>query len=184
MSTPAHKECIRKLIEIGVSYGFCVLERSIGLKYHLATIDVLWCIDCNGKKGLTKILGGERCKCAECRKRRQSVHVPIITIDSNSDKKKKILGGCSALLQPTSSSAYLPVVAFEVASSEKEKQLRGSVMSLQLAGASAGVIVLVGAADTGERKSFVKKLIARYSSGRLRIWTQKDVDRLYQQFLH
>lgn len=143
--TPEHTETIRKLKEIGRHYGFHSADKTIGLKYHLANIDVAWCIDCSGKKGLTKILSGERCKCPKCR-------------------------GIKAV--------YLPVVAFEVACSEKEKALRGSVMSLQLVNASAGIIVLVGSATA--HKSFVRKLLGRYSSGRLRLWTQQDVDRLYQ----
>ena len=74
-------------------------------------------------------------------------------------------------------SNYLPVVAFEVADSEKEKGLRGSLMSLQLANASASVIVLVGTAV--EHKSYLNKLIGRYSSVRIRIWTEADVNKLY-----
>jgi len=142
--TPEHTETIRKLKEIGRHYGFHSSDKSIGLKYHLATIDVLWSVDCSGKKGLTKILSGERCKCPKCR--------GIKTV-------------------------YLPIVAFEVAASEKEKALRGSVMSLQLANASAGIIVLVGSAI--EHKTYVRKLLGRYSSGRLRLWTRQDVDGLY-----
>ena len=74
-------------------------------------------------------------------------------------------------------SNYLPVVAFEVADSEKEKGLRGSLMSLQLANASASVIVLVGTAV--KHKSYLNKLIGRYSSVRIRIWTEADVNKLY-----
>jgi len=144
--TPEHTECIKKLKEIGRHYGFHSADKTIGLKYHLANIDVAWCIDCSGKKGLTKILSGERCRCPKCK-------------------------GIKAV--------YLPVVAFEVACSEKEKNLRGSLMSLQLINASAGIIVLAGEAK--ERKSYVQKLIARYSYGRLRVWSKKDVDGLYQE---
>jgi hypothetical protein len=74
-------------------------------------------------------------------------------------------------------SNYLPVVAFEVADSEKEKGLRGSLMSLQLANASASVIVLVGTA--AKYKSYLNKLVGRYSSIRIRIWTESDVNKLY-----
>lgn len=142
--TPEHTETIRKLKEIGRHYGFHSADKSIGLKYHLANVDAVWCIDCSGKKGLTKILSGERCKCPKCR-------------------------GIKAV--------YLPVVSFEVAASEKEKALRGSVMSLQLIGSAAGILVLVG--EAVKHKSFVRKLIARYSYGRLRVWSKQDVDRLY-----
>jgi hypothetical protein len=142
--TPDHVETIRKLKEIGKHYGFHASDKTIGSKYHLATIDVLWCIDCTGKKGLTKILSGERCKCPKCK---------------------------------SIKAVFMPVVAFEVACSEKEKALRGSVMSLQLANASAGILVLAGEAQ--ERKAYVRKLLARYSFGRLRLWTKRDVDRLY-----
>lgn len=72
---------------------------------------------------------------------------------------------------------YLPVVAFEVADSEREKGLRGSLMSLQLTNASASVIVLVGTA--AKYKSYLNKLTRRYSSMRLRIWTEKGVEALY-----
>jgi len=73
----------------------------------------------------------------------------------------------------------LPFIAFEVADSEKEKGLRGSLMSLQLANASAGVIVLVGTA--AKYKPYLNKLVGRYSSARIRIWTEKDVDELYSR---
>lgn len=76
-------------------------------------------------------------------------------------------------------SSYLPVVAFEVADSEKEKGLRGSVMSLQLANASASVVVLVGSANTPENKSYLNKLVGRYSSTRFRVWTEANVNKLY-----
>ncbi|HPS20403.1 MAG TPA: hypothetical protein PKY78_05390 [Candidatus Omnitrophota bacterium] len=75
-------------------------------------------------------------------------------------------------------SKYLPVVAFEVADSEKEKGLRGSAMSLQLASASAGIIVLVGKANNQKMKTYVNKLVGRFSSTRYRVWTEKDVDKL------
>ena len=74
-------------------------------------------------------------------------------------------------------SNYIPVVAFEVADSEREKGLRGSLMSLQLANASASVVVLVGTA--AKYKSYLNKLVGRYSSARIRIWTEKDVNKLY-----
>lgn len=77
-------------------------------------------------------------------------------------------------------SGYLPVVAFEVADSEKEKGLRGSVMSLQLANASASVVVLVGSANTPKNKSYLNRLIGRYSSSRFRVWTEANVDKLYR----
>jgi len=76
-------------------------------------------------------------------------------------------------------SNYLPVIAFEVADSEKEKGLRGSLMSLQLANASASVVVLVGSANNPKSKSYLNKLVGRYSSTRFRIWIEKDVDAFY-----
>ena len=72
---------------------------------------------------------------------------------------------------------YLPMVAFEVAFSEHEKQLRGSLVTLQLTNAAASVIVLLGSSI--EHKSYLKKLIGRYSFGRFRIWTEKDVSALH-----
>lgn len=78
-------------------------------------------------------------------------------------------------------SKYLPIVAFEVADSEKEKGLRGSLMSLQLVNASASVIVLVGAAT--KYKTYLNKLIGRYSAARLRIWTESDVENLYNSVI-
>lgn len=74
---------------------------------------------------------------------------------------------------------YLPLVAFEVAYSEKEKALRGSMVSLQLTNAAASIIVLLGTSAT--LKSKLRKLFGRYSSTRFRIWTQKDVDSLYEK---
>lgn len=76
---------------------------------------------------------------------------------------------------------FLPFIAFEVADSEKEKGLRGSLMSLQLTNASAGVIVLVGTA--AKYKSYLNKLVGRYSSARIRIWMEKDVNKLYNEIV-
>lgn len=72
---------------------------------------------------------------------------------------------------------YLPVLAFEVAFSEREKQLRGSLVTLQLTNAAASVIVLLG--TSVEYKAYLKKLVGRYSFGRFRVWTEKDVTELY-----
>jgi hypothetical protein len=74
---------------------------------------------------------------------------------------------------------YLPFIAFEVANSEKEKELRGSLVALQLTNASASIVVLLGKSDSEEMKSYAKKLLGRYSYGRFRLWTQKDVQELY-----
>jgi hypothetical protein len=74
---------------------------------------------------------------------------------------------------------HIPLVAFEIAYSEGMKGLRGSMMSLQLANASASIIVLLGS-SVGHQKEF-KKLVGRYSSTRFRIWTNKDVDELYNK---
>ncbi len=74
---------------------------------------------------------------------------------------------------------YLPFIAFEVAYSEKQKGLRGTLVTLQLTNASASVVVLIG--KSLEHKSFLNKLIGRYSSTRFRIWTEKDVNELYSR---
>lgn len=71
----------------------------------------------------------------------------------------------------------LPFIAFEVAYSEQEKNLRGSMMSLQLTNASVSIIILLGKSVEYEPK--LRKLVGRYSSTRFRIWTEKDVDELY-----
>lgn len=76
---------------------------------------------------------------------------------------------------------YLPFIVFEVANTEREKALRGSLVTLQVTNASAGIIVLIG--KSVEHKSFLRKLIGRYSFGRLRIWTEKDIDDLYRKVL-
>ena len=57
----------------------------------------------------------------------------------------------------------------------------GSLMSLQLTNASAGVIVLVGTAV--QYKSYLNKLVGRYSATRLRVWSQKDVNELYNRVI-
>lgn len=57
---------------------------------------------------------------------------------------------------------YLPFVAFEVAHSEAEKNLRGSLVTLQLTNAAASIIVLLG--SSVKFKSYLKKLVGRYSS--------------------
>ena len=75
-------------------------------------------------------------------------------------------------------SKYLPFVAFEVANSEDEKCLRGSLMTLQLTNASSSVIVLIG--ETAKKHaSFLDKLVGRYSSMRIRVWTKDYVKKLY-----
>jgi len=74
----------------------------------------------------------------------------------------------------------LPFIAFEVAGTEGEKALRGSIMSLQLTNAAASIIVLIGKSDTPKFKSYLKKLVGRYSYMRLRIWTENDVKKLYK----
>ena len=76
---------------------------------------------------------------------------------------------------------YLPFIAFEVPYSEKEKALRGSLVTLQLTNASASIIVLLG--ESFKFKSYMKKLVGRYSSTRFRIWTEKDVEALYSKVL-
>lgn len=73
---------------------------------------------------------------------------------------------------------YLPFIAFEVAYSEKEKALRGTLVTLQLTNASASIVVLMG--QSTKYKSYMKKLIGRYSFGRFRIWTEKDINKLYE----
>ena len=74
---------------------------------------------------------------------------------------------------------YLPFISFEVPYSEKQKALRGTLVTLQLTNASASIIVLIG--ESAKYKSYMKKLIGRYSFGRFRIWTEKDVDDLYKK---
>lgn len=77
---------------------------------------------------------------------------------------------------------YLPLVAFEVPFSEHEKALRGSLMTLQLTNASAGIIVLIG--KSAKYKPFMKKLLGRYSFMRFRMWSEKDVNELYDRVFH
>ena len=74
---------------------------------------------------------------------------------------------------------YLPFIAFEVPYSEREKALRGSLVTLQLTNASASVVVLIG--KSTKYKSYMKKLVGRYSSTRFRIWTEKEVNELYDK---
>jgi len=74
---------------------------------------------------------------------------------------------------------YIPLVAFEVAFSEKEKNLRGTLVTLQLTNAAASIVVLLG--GSVEYKSYMKKLVGRYSFVRYRIWTEKDVEALYSK---
>jgi len=74
---------------------------------------------------------------------------------------------------------YLPFIAFEVPYSEKQKALRGTLVTLQLTNAAASIVVLIF--NSTKYASFMKKLIGRYSSTRFRIWTEKDVDKLYSK---
>jgi hypothetical protein len=76
---------------------------------------------------------------------------------------------------------YLPVVAFEVAHSEAEKNLRGTLVTLQLTNAAASIIILLG--TSLEYKSYVKKLVGRYSFIRYRIWTIKDVEEMHRKVI-
>ncbi len=76
---------------------------------------------------------------------------------------------------------YLPFIAFEVIYSEKEKALRGSLVTLQLTNASASILVLMG--ESAKLKSYLRKLVGRYSFVRYRIWSEKDVEDLYQKVI-
>jgi hypothetical protein len=76
---------------------------------------------------------------------------------------------------------YLPFIAFEVPYSEKEKALRGSLVTLQLTNASASIIVLIG--ESLRFKSYVRKLVGRYSFVRYRIWLEKDVEELHHKVM-
>jgi hypothetical protein len=72
---------------------------------------------------------------------------------------------------------YLPLAAFEVAHSEREKNLRGTLVTLQLTNAAASIIILLG--KSVEYKSYLMKRVGRYSFVRYRLWTEKDVNDLY-----
>jgi len=74
---------------------------------------------------------------------------------------------------------YLPFITFEVPCTEKPKALRGSLVTLQLHNASASIIVLIG--ESAQYKSYMKKLVGRYSSSRFRIWAESDVNVLYNK---
>jgi hypothetical protein len=74
---------------------------------------------------------------------------------------------------------YLPFLAFEVPNSEQQKALRGTLVTLQLTNASANIIVLIG--KSLKFKSYMKKLIGRYSFGRFRIWSEQEVNDLYDK---
>ncbi len=76
---------------------------------------------------------------------------------------------------------YIPFIAFEVAFSEKEKALRGTLVTLQLTNAAASIVVLLG--QSLELKSYMRKLVGRYSYARFRIWTEKDVNELYDSVI-
>jgi len=76
---------------------------------------------------------------------------------------------------------HLPFIAFEVANSEKEKALRGTLVTLQLTNASASIVVLIG--QSAKHKSYMRKLIGRYSSGRFRLWEEKEVNELYDKVI-
>ena len=73
----------------------------------------------------------------------------------------------------------MPFIAFEVANTEREKALRGTLVTLQLTNATASIIVLIG--KSVEYKGFLRRLVGRYSYGRLRIWTEKDVNELHDK---
>ena len=74
---------------------------------------------------------------------------------------------------------YIPFIAFEVPYSEQPKALRGTMVTLQLTNAAASIIVLLG--KSAKYKSYMKKLIGRYSSTRFRIWSAKDVNEMYRK---
>ena len=76
---------------------------------------------------------------------------------------------------------YLPFIAFEVIYSEKEKALRGSLVTLQLTNASASILVLIG--ESAKLKSYVRKLVGRYSFVRYRIWSEKDIEDIYHKVI-
>ena len=76
---------------------------------------------------------------------------------------------------------HLPFIAFEVANTEKEKALRGTLVTLQLTNASASIVVLIG--QSAKYKSYMKKLVGRYSSARFRLWEEKEVNELYDKVI-
>ena len=76
---------------------------------------------------------------------------------------------------------YLPFIAFEIPYSEKEKALRGSLVTLQLTNASASIIVLLG--ESVKYKSYLRKLVGRYSFFRFRIWGESDVEEFYKTLI-
>lgn len=94
---------------------------------------------------------------------------------------EKIMRGdkCKCVKCKNQKGLYLPMVAFEVPYSEKQKALRGTLVTLQMTNAAAGVIVLIG--DSAQYKSYMNKLIGRYSYSRLRLWSAKDVDDMYKK---
>ena len=131
-----HSECIRKIIEIGKSFGFHSTGRGYGKMYSLGNPDCIWYYKGKGAKELYKIAKGDKYK-------------------------------------------YLPFIAFEVPCTEKPKALRGTLVTLQLHNAAASVVVLIG--DSAQYKSYMKKLVGRYSSTRFRIWTEKEVNELHDK---
>lgn len=131
-----HSECIKKLIDIGKSFGFHSVGRSYGKMYHMGNPDCVWYYKGKGAKELYKIAKGDKYK-------------------------------------------YIPFIAFEVPYSERQKALRGTLVTLQLTNASASIVVLIG--QSTKYKSYMNKLVGRYSSTRFRIWTEKDVNELYDK---
>lgn len=151
--TPEHKECQKKLREIGSILGFEVDKTggSLGKMYHMGSPDCVWYYNCEGKEPLIKIAKGDRCEKKKC------------TVNHGNGKR-------------------LPFIAFEVANSEDEKGLRGSLMTLQLTSASVSVIVLIGR-TAEKHTQFFNKLAGRYSYMRTRIWTKEYVDDLYKRLV-
>jgi len=93
----------------------------------------------------------------------------------------KIMRGdrCKCSMCKKQKKLYMPVVAFEVPFSEKQKALRGTIATLQVTNAAASIVVLLGA--SAKYKSYLNKLIGRYSATRFRVWTKKDVNQLYNK---
>lgn len=158
--TPKHKECQEKLLKIGTALELKNDRgKGLGKMYHMGCPDVVWYYDCSDKEPLMKIAEGDRCNLIR-EKIKNSIKIK---------KKCNIHGSCR----------YLPLVAFEV-SNEEEKALRGSIMTLLLVNAAASIIVIIGKSDK-KHESFAEKLTGRFSFARLRVWTEKDVDELYDK---
>lgn len=94
-----HKECVKRLMEIGSHFGFKATGKSYGKKYELGNPDCVWYYTGKGAKELSKIARGERYR-----------YLPFIAFEVAYSEREKNLRGSLVALQLTNAAAGVIVL--------------------------------------------------------------------------